>query len=33
MVHEQGNSGLEERCDGAKKGFGGEVENVQVKGV
>jgi simple sugar transport system substrate-binding protein len=33
VVHEQGNSGLEERCAGAKKGFGGEVENVQVKGV
>ena len=33
VVHEQGNSGLEERCAGAKKGFGGNVENVQVKGV
>ncbi len=33
VVHEQGNSGLEERCAGAKEGFGGEVENVQVKGV
>jgi simple sugar transport system substrate-binding protein len=33
VVHEQGNSGLEERCAGAKKGFGGDVENVQVKGV
>jgi simple sugar transport system substrate-binding protein len=33
VVHEQGNSGLEERCAGARKGFGGEVENVQVKGV
>jgi len=33
IVHEQGNIGLEQRCDGAKKGFGGEVENVQVKGV
>jgi simple sugar transport system substrate-binding protein len=33
VVHEQGNSGLEERCAGAKKGFGGSVENVQVKGV
>jgi simple sugar transport system substrate-binding protein len=33
VVHEQGNIGLEERCAGAKKGFGGEVENVQVKGV
>jgi simple sugar transport system substrate-binding protein len=33
VVHEQGNTGLEERCAGAKQGFGGEVENVQVKGV
>jgi simple sugar transport system substrate-binding protein len=33
VVHEQGNTGLEERCAGAKKGFGGNVENVQVKGV
>jgi simple sugar transport system substrate-binding protein len=33
VVHEQGNTGLEERCAGAKEGFGGEVENVQVKGV
>jgi simple sugar transport system substrate-binding protein len=33
VVHEQGNTGLEERCAGAKKGFGGEVENLQVKGV
>src|SRR6266498_1000263 len=33
VVHEQGNTGLEERCAGAKKGFGGSVENVQVKGV
>jgi simple sugar transport system substrate-binding protein len=33
VVHEQGNTGLEERCAGARKGFGGEVENVQVKGV
>ena len=32
VVHEQGNTGLEERCAGAKKGFG-NVENVQVKGV
>jgi simple sugar transport system substrate-binding protein len=32
VVHEQGNSGLEERCAGAKKGFG-NAENVQVKGV
>jgi simple sugar transport system substrate-binding protein len=33
VVHEQGNIGLEQRCEGAKKGFGGEVENLQVKGV
>jgi simple sugar transport system substrate-binding protein len=33
VVHEQGNIGLSQRCDGAKKGFGGEVENVQVAGV
>jgi simple sugar transport system substrate-binding protein len=33
VVHEQGNTGLEERCAGAKQGFGGDVENVQVKGV
>jgi simple sugar transport system substrate-binding protein len=33
VIHEQGNVGLEERCEGAKKGFGGEVENMQVKGT
>jgi simple sugar transport system substrate-binding protein len=33
IVHEQGNIGLNQRCDGAKKGFGGDVENVQVTGV
>ncbi len=33
VVHEQGNIGLEQRCDGAREGFGGEVENVQVKGI
>src|SRR4051812_19712588 len=33
IIHEQGNIGLNERCDGAKKGFGGDVENVQVTGV
>jgi simple sugar transport system substrate-binding protein len=33
VIHEQGNIGLNQRCDGAKKGFGGEVENVQVAGV
>jgi simple sugar transport system substrate-binding protein len=34
IIHEQGNIGLDQRCSGAKKGFGGgEVENLQVKGV
>ena len=33
VIHEQSNIGLNERCDGAKKGFGGEVENMQVKGT
>jgi simple sugar transport system substrate-binding protein len=33
VVHEQGNVGLEQRCEGAAKGFGGETENLQVKGV
>jgi simple sugar transport system substrate-binding protein len=33
VIHEQGNIGLNDRCDGAKKGFGGEVENMQVKGT
>jgi simple sugar transport system substrate-binding protein len=33
VIHEQSNIGLNQRCDGAKKGFGGSVENVQVKGV
>jgi simple sugar transport system substrate-binding protein len=33
IIHEQGNVGLNQRCDGAKKGFGGEVENLQVAGV
>ena len=33
VIHEQSNIGLNQRCDGAKKGFGGAVENVQVKGV
>jgi simple sugar transport system substrate-binding protein len=33
VVHEQGNVGLEQRCEGAGEGFGGEVENLQVKGV
>jgi simple sugar transport system substrate-binding protein len=33
IVHEQGNIGLNQRCQGAKKGFGGEVENLQVAGI
>jgi len=33
VIHEQGNVGLNQRCDGAKKGFGGEVENLQVAGI
>jgi simple sugar transport system substrate-binding protein len=33
IIHEQANIGLNQRCDGAKEGFGGEVENLQVKGV
>jgi simple sugar transport system substrate-binding protein len=32
VIHEQSNIGLNQRCDGAKEGFG-EVENLQVKGV
>jgi simple sugar transport system substrate-binding protein len=33
IIHEQSNVGLNERCDGAKKGFGGETVNLQVKGT
>jgi simple sugar transport system substrate-binding protein len=33
IIHEQGNVGLNQRCDGAKKGLGGEVENLQVAGI
>jgi simple sugar transport system substrate-binding protein len=33
IIHEQSNIGLNQRCDGAKKGIGGDVENLQVKGV
>jgi len=33
VIHEQGNVGLEERCSGVKKGFGGDVTNLQVKGT
>jgi simple sugar transport system substrate-binding protein len=33
VIHEQGNVGLNQRCDGAKQGFGGDIENVQVTGT
>jgi simple sugar transport system substrate-binding protein len=33
VVHEQNNIGLQQRCQGVKEGFGGTVENVQVKGT
>ena len=33
VIHEQSNIGLNQRCDGAKQGFGGDVENLQVKGT
>src|SRR5690606_10904960 len=33
VIHEQANIGLQERCDGAADGFGGEVENFQVAGT
>jgi simple sugar transport system substrate-binding protein len=33
VIHEQGNISLNERCDGAAEGFGGEVETMQVKGT
>jgi simple sugar transport system substrate-binding protein len=33
VIHEQNNIGLNQRCDGVKKGFGGEVTNLQVKGT
>jgi simple sugar transport system substrate-binding protein len=33
IIHEQGNLGLNQRCEGAEKGFGGDVENLQVKGT
>ena len=32
IIHEQSNIGLNQRCDGVKQGFGGDVENLQVKG-
>ena len=33
IVHEQANIGLEQRCQGATRTFGGETENFQVTGV
>ncbi|KAA2260144.1 sugar ABC transporter substrate-binding protein [Solihabitans fulvus] len=30
VIHEAGNVGLNQRCDGAKQGFGGTVTNLQV---
>jgi simple sugar transport system substrate-binding protein len=33
IIHEQGNVGLNQRCDGAKKGVGGSLDTLQVKGV
>jgi simple sugar transport system substrate-binding protein len=33
VIHEQNNIGLQQRCDGVKKGFGGTVTNLQVKGT
>ncbi|WP_377271114.1 sugar ABC transporter substrate-binding protein [Peterkaempfera sp. SMS 1(5)a] len=30
VIHEAGNIGLNQRCDGARKGFGGQVVNLQV---
>jgi simple sugar transport system substrate-binding protein len=33
IIHEQSNIGLNQRCDGAKKGLGGTVVNLQVKGT
>src|SRR4051794_27539756 len=33
VIHEQNNIGLQQRCDGVKKGFGGQVTNLQVKGT
>jgi simple sugar transport system substrate-binding protein len=33
IIHEQGNIGLNQRCEGAKKTFGGSVEDLQVSGT
>ncbi|MFE0382135.1 sugar ABC transporter substrate-binding protein [Streptomyces inhibens] len=33
VLHEQGNVGLEQRCDGAKKTFKGELQKLYVEGT
>ena len=33
VIHEQDNIGLQQRCQGVKQGFGGTVENTNVKGT
>jgi simple sugar transport system substrate-binding protein len=33
IIHEQNNIGLQQRCEGVKKGFGGAVTNLNVKGT
>jgi simple sugar transport system substrate-binding protein len=33
IIHEQGNVGLQQRCDGVKEGFGSAVTDLQVKGT
>jgi simple sugar transport system substrate-binding protein len=33
VIHEQGNVGLNQRCEGATESFGGDVENLQVAGT
>jgi simple sugar transport system substrate-binding protein len=33
VIHEQSNIGLQQRCQGVKEGFGGDVTNQQVKGT
>jgi simple sugar transport system substrate-binding protein len=33
VIHEQGNIGLNQRCEGASEGFGGELETLQVAGT
>ncbi|WP_174555109.1 sugar ABC transporter substrate-binding protein [Actinomadura hibisca] len=33
VIHEQGNVGLEDRCAGAKKTFGGDLQNLFVPGT